>query len=236
MILPPFRQVVPSQEQPPVYPSEPAHYQESPFSFATTAPPPNYESLQETNGYLAHHDASVSLPSSSGGLDALLNSPRPPCTSGQSRSKDILTKDDGLPTVPDARGTTGGEATPCPRQSSVLVEVPPSASRTPSQAIRHGSDSPIRPVAPALASSDAWSPATAINQSPRTARVAAERGRREDLRGRFMKLKGILPMHGRKGSKVNILDRGEFTKAFSAEFLLTSAFAAISHIEELNSG
>jgi hypothetical protein len=52
-----------------------------------------------------------------------------------------------------------------------------------------------------------------------------------------MKLKGILPMAGRKGSKVNILDRGEFAEAWFAELPLTNvAFAAILHIEELNSG
>lgn len=191
---------MPSSEQPPVYPQEPAHYQDSPFSFVS-AQPPNYQSIQENgNGYLAHHDVSVSLPSSSGGLDALLNSPRPIGTSGQSRIAGVFRKD-VRQTMADARETVDGGETTCARQASVLVEVPPSAST--SETLRQNS-TPLQPMA--LPCSDTYS--SSFGQSPRSARVVAERGRREDLRGRFTKLKDLLPMAGQKASKINILDRG----------------------------
>lgn len=194
--------VIPTSEQPPVYPQQPAHYQDSPFSFVSSAPPPNFESLHgDSHEYLAHHDAAVSLPSSSGGLDALLNSPRPIGTSGKPKLTGVFTKTDTW-AVPDVLEIVShGESTPCPRQASVLAEVEDLASKS-----TYGTY--CSTSLKAMASSETISSSTAAEHSPRKARVEAERGRRDELRDRFSKLKDLLPMAGRKGSKINILDEG----------------------------
>lgn len=196
--------VIPTSEQPPVYPQQSTHYQESPFSFVSSALPSNYESLHgDSHEYLAHHDAAVSLPSSSGGLDALLNSPRPIGTSGQSKLAGVFTKTD-TQAIPDVLEIGSyEESTPYPRQASVLTEVDHLALNSVCESSRHCSTS-----LKAMASSETISSSTAAEHSPRKARVEAERGRRDELRDRFARLKDILPMAGRKGSKINILDKG----------------------------
>ncbi|GHJ83874.1 hypothetical protein NliqN6_0276 [Naganishia liquefaciens] len=200
-------EVIPSSEHLPGDLQQPIHYQEPPFSFVSSAPQPNYDSLGlqgDDHDYLANHDAAVSLPSSSGGLDALLNSPRPIGSSGQPKITGVFTKVDqqSMPVVLEM--VASRESTPCRRQASMKLTSARPDSSAPSEASRHCS-SPLK----AVASSETVSSWAVAGDNSRTARVQAERGRRGALRERFAKLNDLLPMMGQKGSKINVLDRGE---------------------------
>lgn len=208
-----------TMHQPPM-PSQVAA-QDHPFSFVPAyaehdSPPLTLETWT--------HDASVSLPSSSGGLDALLNTPRTTSQLWDHRKPDVSNLSgvhadnvDDVGSSPLLVRHAGVDRTPgvhrTPKQVTEsftpYLRITPTyhtKSKFPSSSLLETVSSPARlpPISPITASTERI-PAP----RPKKARIDAERGRREDLRDRFTKLRDMLPMSGQKGSKVNILDRGD---------------------------
>ncbi|KAJ9094377.1 hypothetical protein QFC19_007986 [Naganishia cerealis] len=162
------------------------------------------------------HLASVSLPSSSGGLDALLNPPR--TASHPTHLKDSMPYYKGG----KRQGVTSSE------HSSGFPNPYPRRASSPGTVTRHlRSPSPIsskRKEGPS-AYPLTYMPLTRAgisnftlplsNVDPKKARIEAEKGRRVELRDKFANLRDAMPMDGQKVSKINILDRGEW-KGFTA--------------------
>lgn len=164
------------------------------------------------------HDASVSLPSSSGGLDALLNTPRTSSKLWDHRQPDVALPDGGEANdaeslKPSPALSTGASRT-SKRPPAKLVPYSANTTSPNNNDMTLPTSSPLRirspsarlpTITPVIASTDSQS-STVL---PKKARLAAERGRRGDLREKFAKLRDRLPMGGQKGSKVNVLDRGK---------------------------
>ncbi|KAJ9103872.1 hypothetical protein QFC21_002334 [Naganishia friedmannii] len=164
---------------------------ESPFSFMPT-------SSEQSPIDDSPHRASVSLPSSSGGLDALLNPPRAASSSLTHPKHAIPYYESGRSHVFQNTGErVPGSADPYPRRAS-----------SPDTAARR---SPISPYPftfmPLIGTGTSYSAVPLSNVDPKKARIEAEKGRREELRERFASLRDALPMEGQKASKINILDR-----------------------------
>jgi hypothetical protein len=170
------------------------------------------------------HDASVSLPSSSGGLDALLNTPRTSSKLWDHRQPDVALPDGGeandgesLKPSPALDRPTGASRT-SKRPPAKLVPYSASTISPNNNDMTLPTSSPLRIRFPS-ARLPTISPVTALTDGqsstvpPKKARLAAERGRRGDLREKFAKLRDKLPMGGQKGSKVNVLDRGKRLQA-----------------------
>ncbi|KAJ9117787.1 hypothetical protein QFC20_000066 [Naganishia adeliensis] len=163
------------------------------------------------------HDASVSLPSSSGGLDALLNTPRTTSQLWDHRRPGLVPNTDGV----HAEKLDNVRSSPLLVRHAGVDRTPKRVTETstPHWKTTHTlntkssfpSCSPLKTVSPTTRQ-PTISPVTAPIEvptapRPKKARIDAERGRRVDLRDKFTKLRDKLPMGGQKGSKVNILDR-----------------------------
>lgn len=205
---------LPAMHRPPT--AFPLSAQDYPFSFMPTCTAPE---LSPVILDMWTHDASVSLPSSSGGLKALLNTPRMSLKLWDHRKTNVSFPDDSA-----VNGLVSDEVSPSSTRQTRASRTPKrSAGRsTPysKNTTSHQTDSsfpnssPLQfysPSArlPTISPVVATTEVEAATVPPKAARLEAERGRRGDLREKFAKLRDKLPMDGQKGSKVNILDRGK---------------------------
>jgi Helix-loop-helix DNA-binding domain len=73
-------------------------------------------------------------------------------------------------------------------------------------------------------------------EETRLQRMESERGRRDELRNGYARLKSALPTSNQKSSKISLLDRGVYQHLRLRAYIFSDRCTAITYIRELQMG